>query len=67
MYFDDFLVYSKPRQQHIEYLRKLSCLLREATVFANLNTCAFLHPHVLLLGFIMSTQGIYVDPDSESP
>ena len=62
VYFDDILVYSKTREQHLEHLRKLFCLLREATLFANLNKCVFLQPQVLFLGFIMSAQGISAEP-----
>ena len=63
VYFDDMLVYSKIREQHLEHLRKLFCLLREAMLFANLKKCVFLQSQVLFLGFIVSTQGISADLD----
>jgi len=42
VYFDDILVYSKIQDQHLEHLRQLFCLLREATLFANLKKYVFL-------------------------
>ena len=63
VYFDDILVYSKSRTDHVDHFRQLFYKLRQAKLFANLKKCIFLQPQVLFLGFIVSTQGISVDPD----
>ena len=56
VYFDDILVYSKSRTNHVDHLEKLFHTLREAKLFAILKKCVFLQPHVLFLGFIISTK-----------
>jgi len=61
--FDDILIYSKSRTDHVDHLKQLLCALREAKLFANLKKCIFLQTQVLFLGFIVSTQGISADPD----
>jgi len=63
VYFDDILVYSKSRTNHVDHLRQLFFTLREVKLFANLRKCAFLQPQVLFLEFIVSAQGISADPD----
>jgi len=42
VYFDDILVYSKSRTDHVDHLKQLLCALREAKLFANLKKCIFL-------------------------
>ena len=63
VYFDDILVYSKSRTDHVDHLKQLLNALREAKLFANLKKCIFLQTQVLFLGFIVSAQGISADPD----
>ena len=63
VYFDDILVYSKSRTNHVDHLRQLFFTLREVKLFANLRKCAFLQPQVLFLEFIVSAQGISTDLD----
>jgi len=63
VYFDDILVYSKSRTDHVDHLKQLLCAFREAKLFANRNKCIFLQTQVLFLGFIVFAQGISVEPD----
>jgi hypothetical protein len=41
VYFDDILIYSKSLNEHIEHLRAVFCVLREAHLFTNLRSAAF--------------------------
>jgi hypothetical protein len=59
--FDDFLIYSKSLNEHIEHLRAIFCALREARLFANLEKCTFCTDRVAFLGYIVTRQGIDVD------
>ena len=58
VYFDDILVYSNSRTDHVDHLKQLFCALREAKLFANLKKCTFLQSQVLFLGFIVYAEGI---------
>src|SRR5207244_3482548 len=41
VYFDDILIYSKSHDEHLEHLRAVFNVLREACLFANLEKCTF--------------------------
>jgi hypothetical protein len=61
VYFDDILIYSKSLNEHIEHLRVIFCVLREARLFANLEKCIFCTDRVTFLGYVVTPQGIEVD------
>ena len=63
VYFDDILIYSQSKEEHLEHLRQPFLTLREAKLYVNLKKCSFMQPHMLFLGFIMSEHGISVDPE----
>ncbi|WP_424798687.1 reverse transcriptase domain-containing protein [Pseudomonas aeruginosa] len=41
VYFDDILIYSHNAQAHIDHLRRVFCLLRDAKLYGNLSKCSF--------------------------
>jgi hypothetical protein len=61
VYFDDILIYCKPLDEHIEYLRAVFGALHEACLFANLEKCTFYTDRVAFLGYVVTPQGIEVD------
>ena len=63
VYFDDILIYSQSKKEHLEYLQRVFLTLREAKLYVNLKKCSFMQPHVLFLGFIISEHGISTDPE----
>jgi len=42
VYFDDILVYTTFRTDHVDHLKQLLCALREVKLFSNLRKCVFL-------------------------
>ena len=63
VYFDDILIYSQSKEEHLAHLRQVFLTLREAKLYVNLKKCSFMQPHVLFLGFIVSEHGISADPE----
>ena len=62
VYFDDILVYSMNEEQHLEHLRQVLQVLRDQKLYANLKKCDFLSESVVFLGYVVSREGIKVDP-----
>ena len=62
VFFDDILVYSKTIEEHEEHVRKVLQLLREHKLYAKKSKCKFFSPQIEYLGFIVSEEGISVDP-----
>jgi hypothetical protein len=54
VYFDDILIYSKSLDEHIEHLRVIFGVLREARLFANLEKCTFCTDRVAFLGYVVT-------------
>ena len=63
VYFDDILIYSRTRDEHLNHLRSVCSTLRKEKFYANPKKCAFLTDSVTFLGFILSSQGIAVDQE----
>lgn len=62
VYFDDILVYSKNQEQHLEHLCQVFEVLRKQKLYVNLKKCQFLTNSLVLLGYVVSNEGIMVDP-----
>ncbi|MCO5573119.1 hypothetical protein L7F22_026884 [Adiantum nelumboides] len=62
VFFDDILVYSKNEIDHEDHLRKVLDILCEHKLYAKLSKCTFFFPKIKYLGFILSEDGIFVDP-----
>ncbi|XP_066344069.1 uncharacterized protein [Miscanthus floridulus] len=61
VYFDDILIYSKSREEHLEHLHAIFDALRAACLFGNLDKCDFCTQRVSFLGYVVTPQGIEVD------
>jgi hypothetical protein len=61
VYFDDILIYSKSRDEHLDHLRAVFNALRDARLFGNLEKCIFCTDRVSFLGYVVTPQGIEVD------
>ena len=61
-FVDDILIYSKNEEEHEGHVRKVLQLLRENQLYAKKSKCKFCSPQIEYLGFIVSEEGISVDP-----
>ena len=62
-YLDDILVYSKDPLKHYGHVQKVLQRLRDAGLQADIKKSEFGVTRTKFLGFIISTEGIKVDPD----
>ncbi|XP_038979894.1 uncharacterized protein LOC120110006 [Phoenix dactylifera] len=62
VYFDDILVYSRDQEQHLEHLRQIFMMLRKEKLYVNLRKCDFLTDSLIFLGYMVTSNGIKVDP-----
>ena len=56
-------MYSKNNEDHIIHLRKLFEKLREVKLYGKLEKCIYTNPSVVFLGYIVTGDGVRVDPE----
>ena len=62
-YLDDVLIFSNSLEEHQVHVTEVLQRLKEADLQANLQKCKFHVEKTKYLGFIVSTEGIAVDPE----
>ena len=61
-YLDDILIFSKNEEDHEKHVRLVLKRLRNAGLYAKLEKCVFHQPQVEFLGYIISGEGLSMDP-----
>lgn len=62
IYLDDLIVFSKSRDDHFDHLEKIFQKFQQFEISLNPKKCVFGVPQSKLLGFIVSKEGIAIDP-----
>ena len=62
-YMDDILIYSNSLQEHILHIQTILQKLLSAGLYAKLEKCEFHMQKVSFLGFIISSEGISMNPE----
>ena len=62
VFIDDILVYSKNDDDHMDHLRIVLQTLKEHQLYAKYSKCEFCFRLVTFLGYIISSEGVEVDP-----
>jgi hypothetical protein len=62
-YMDDILIYSNSLEEHIIHVRTILKKLLAAGLYAKIEKCEFHVQKVSFLGFIVSSEGISMDPE----
>jgi hypothetical protein len=63
-YLDDILVFSKNEKKHINHVRLVLEKLCTVGLYAKLEKCVFHQPQVEFLGYIISGEGLSMDPQN---
>ena len=63
VYFDDMPIFSKGREENLQHLRKILEVLRREKLYANLKKCRFMQESLVFLGFVISADGVKMDPE----
>ncbi|KAL0188416.1 hypothetical protein M9458_015515, partial [Cirrhinus mrigala] len=61
-YLDDILIYSKTLEEHTQHVRAVLQRLLAHQLFCKLEKCAFHQHTTTFLGFVISDQGVAMDP-----
>ena len=63
VYLDDILIYSSDPAEHWRHVRLVLERLKQYQLYVNLKKCEFATTKVEFLGFIVSTDGVQMDPE----
>jgi hypothetical protein len=62
VFLDDILVYSKTKEEHVEHLMMVLQVLREHHLYDKFIKCDFFQKEIQYLGYVISIQGVVLDP-----
>jgi len=62
IYIDDILVFSKSKEEHLEHLKIVLDILRDAKLYGKMSKSEFFKTEMEFLGHIVTRDGIKVDP-----
>jgi len=63
VHFDDILIYSHSREQHLYHIWQVCTVLRKKVLYANPKKYAFLVTQIHFLGFVVFSNGVSADPE----
>ena len=63
IYLDDILIFSKTLEEHMMHIHKVLEKLRGEKLLINLKKCSFVKKELVYLGFVVSVEGLKMDPE----
>jgi hypothetical protein len=62
VYLDDILIYNQTREEHLRHLKMVLSTLQKNKLLINLKKCNFMKDELIYLGFVISKDGLKMDP-----
>ena len=62
-YFDDILIYSSSKAEHLQHLRDMFSILQANDLYINLKKCNFMTTSLIFLGFDVNSHWIHLDEE----
>ena len=63
VYLDDILIFSQTKEEHLRHLKYLLDRLKKENLLINMKKCTFMQKKLVYLGFIISDEGLKMDPE----
>ena len=63
VYLDDILIFSKTLDEHLLHIHRVLERLKEEKLLINLKKCSFVKRELVYLGFVVSPEGLKMDPE----
>jgi hypothetical protein len=61
-YIDDILIFSNTLAEHKQHVQLVLKAMEEARLQLNVDKCEFHKTEVTYLGYVVSTEGVWIDP-----
>jgi hypothetical protein len=62
VYFDDILIYSETKKEHLYHFVQVCTTLRNESLFVKVKKCSFFIDQMVFFGFIVLCKGVSADP-----
>ena len=62
VYLDDIMILSKTKEEHLEHIKQVLQKSKEEQMLINLKKCSFMQKEIVYLGFMISADGLKMDP-----
>ena len=63
VYLDDIMIFNRTKEEHIEHIKQVLKRLQEEKLLINLKKCSFMQEEIVYLGFVISANGLKMDPE----
>jgi hypothetical protein len=62
-YLEEILIFRRTKEEHLEHVIKVLQRLRKENLLRNSGKCTFLKEELVYLGFVISHEGLKMDPE----